>query len=241
MKKRILLLALICACLLSGFAAAEAPEEPAEAAQEEQFEAPEYEELARGAKSSAVTRLQARLKELGYLEGSADGIFGEKTAAAMQAFQKANGLDQTGVATPEDQEKLFGGGVIAADGSVAEAYDPYPVCPVEVSRVDLHTSRGVDYVTFRVANTCSVAVNEITCTLYFYDADGELIALGDVTEHVFTCTDTIAPGKDQYVSTRDDENFTMEGASSVRMAVTRILLADGMYLKYDDPEWFEGT
>ena len=45
-----------------------------------------------------ATALQSNLKKLNYYSGSADGILGDKSIAAIKAFQKANGLTQSGVA-----------------------------------------------------------------------------------------------------------------------------------------------
>ena len=49
-----------------------------------------------GDSGSDVTKIQNRLKELGYLEGSSDGYFGEKTQNALKAFQKRNKLTSDG-------------------------------------------------------------------------------------------------------------------------------------------------
>ena len=49
-----------------------------------------------GATGEAVRSMQKRLVELGYLK-SADGVFGEKTAAAVKRFQKAAGLTADGI------------------------------------------------------------------------------------------------------------------------------------------------
>ncbi len=48
--------------------------------------------------SSEVKAMQARLIELGYLTGSADGDFGASTKAALVAFQKNAGLTADGIA-----------------------------------------------------------------------------------------------------------------------------------------------
>ena len=42
-----------------------------------------------------IIELQKKLKEAGYDPGKIDGIWGEKTRAALNAFQKDNGLAQT--------------------------------------------------------------------------------------------------------------------------------------------------
>ncbi len=51
-----------------------------------------------GDTGSLVTALQERLIKLGYLSGTADGIFGEKTYRAVYNFQKANALTADGIA-----------------------------------------------------------------------------------------------------------------------------------------------
>lgn len=56
------------------------------------------ETLRRGDASSAVKDMQQRLIDLGYLSGKADGQFGVQTYRALQAFQRANGLDVDGIA-----------------------------------------------------------------------------------------------------------------------------------------------
>lgn len=56
----------------------------------------------------ATFLLQKRLIELGYLaEGSADGVFGSGTAAALSAFQAKLGLAATGAADDVTQMKIF--------------------------------------------------------------------------------------------------------------------------------------
>ena len=55
------------------------------------------ENIRRGQKGEAVREVQETLISRGYLDGSADGIFGPKTEAAVLAFQKDNGLDATGI------------------------------------------------------------------------------------------------------------------------------------------------
>lgn len=54
-----------------------------------------------------IVFLQNRLIELGYLRDSADGAFGENTKTAVMAFQRNNGLQETGIADVETQALLF--------------------------------------------------------------------------------------------------------------------------------------
>lgn len=60
-----------------------------------------YAELRFGNTGAAVTKLQNRLRALGYLTVGADGIFGNATLSALKTFQTVAGLPATGVATNE--------------------------------------------------------------------------------------------------------------------------------------------
>ncbi len=50
-----------------------------------------------GDRGSEVTELQRKLKRLGYLDGEADGIYGQQTASAVKLFQKEEKLTANGV------------------------------------------------------------------------------------------------------------------------------------------------
>ena len=67
--------------------------------------------LKRGSTGEAVRRLQERLNELGYSCGTADGVFGAKTEAAVRRFQADHGLTVDGVAGMATQAALDGGGI----------------------------------------------------------------------------------------------------------------------------------
>ena len=70
-------------------------------------EAPQYETLAKGAKSDAVMELQVRLYELGFLDDDRDGAYGNKTQTAVKVFQEYAGLEVTGIADSATQALLF--------------------------------------------------------------------------------------------------------------------------------------
>ena len=80
--------------------------------------------LRRGSRGSDVTRLQTALSAQGYDCGTADGIFGAKTEAAVRAFQQANGLTVDGIAGKATQEALY------ADESVPRATYTVTLCKV---------------------------------------------------------------------------------------------------------------
>ena len=84
--KRFLIFVMI-ACLACASASAEMP-----VAQDSPVS------LLEGDRKEAVRWVQQRLIELGFLNGSADGVYGPKTAAALRAFQEKHGLEGTGKA-----------------------------------------------------------------------------------------------------------------------------------------------
>ena len=65
--------------------------------------------LVNGNTGSAVTAMQQRLIELGWLSGSADGDYGKNTVNAVKAFQNAAGLSATGDADSNTLSILYSG------------------------------------------------------------------------------------------------------------------------------------
>lgn len=125
-----LLALILCFCLLA--AAAESTEEPTEQPTPKVTMSPEELQsrgiLKVGAKGDEVTRLQQRLKDLGYLSGKVDGQFGGGTKRAVIAFQRRNGLDTDGVAGEATLAKLYAEDAVAA---------PEDTGPVDVVSGDL--------------------------------------------------------------------------------------------------------
>ena len=75
-----------------------------------------YTSLERGDSGAQVASMQARLIELGYLTGRADGSYGGNTEKAVSAFQRAAGLGESGAATVDTLARLY-----AADAPYAPA------------------------------------------------------------------------------------------------------------------------
>lgn len=69
-----------------------------------------------GAKGDDVSRLQQRLKDLGYLDGKVDGKYGGGTKRAVIAFQRRNKLTTDGEAGVATQQLLFSDDAIPAPG-----------------------------------------------------------------------------------------------------------------------------
>jgi len=72
----------------------------------EQFD-PAPAALQKGDQGAEVARMQRRLTLYGFEAGSGDGQYGSATAAAVQRFQKRNGLNTTGIADVATLTKLY--------------------------------------------------------------------------------------------------------------------------------------
>ena len=64
------------------------------------------ETMKKGSRGDSVREVQEMLISLGYLDGEADGIFGSKTEGAVQAWQKDDGLETTGMVDEETNQAL---------------------------------------------------------------------------------------------------------------------------------------
>ena len=88
--------------------------------------------LFNGSRGEDVRQLQQALIDLGFLKGSADGIFGSKTEAAVRAFQKSAGLSVDGLAGTQTRE-LAVSKATASNGSATPTpvsqSTPVPVQP----------------------------------------------------------------------------------------------------------------
>ncbi|MGI6172944.1 MAG: peptidoglycan-binding domain-containing protein [Christensenellales bacterium] len=94
-----------------------------------------YTMLSKGSSGSMVSKLQSRLKELGYYSGGIDGSYGNATVAAVKKFQRALGLEQTGAATAALQKKLYAKSAPAYEGDEEPAPTKSPAY-TELSRGD---------------------------------------------------------------------------------------------------------
>lgn len=86
-----------------------------------------------GDSGDAVANLQARLKELGYYSGEADGVFSDELVAIVKRFQYAAGLDETGVASVELQELLFSDSAPLSPAKAAEAQEDAAAAEVVIN------------------------------------------------------------------------------------------------------------
>lgn len=67
-----------------------------------------------GSRGDEVRKVQSKLRELGFYNGSVDGIFGTQTQSAVKAFQRSVGITADGVAGPKTLQYL---GLSGSSGS----------------------------------------------------------------------------------------------------------------------------
>ena len=73
--------------------------------------------MKRGNKGAAVTDLQNRLIELGYLKGTASGTYDANTISAVRSFQKKNGLTSNGTADAKTQKAIYSASAVNASAT----------------------------------------------------------------------------------------------------------------------------
>ena len=76
--------------------------------------------LREGSTGPAVKEIQARLKALGFFSGRADAAFGEATRQAVERFQQANGLEQSGEVDGATRMRLSAETPVTWGGFLAE-------------------------------------------------------------------------------------------------------------------------
>lgn len=74
--------------------------------------------LTAGSAGVDVYGLQERLAELGYFAGTVSGQYEQETADAVRAFQRQNGLAETGDADIQTQQKLYSADALSAETEI---------------------------------------------------------------------------------------------------------------------------
>lgn len=119
------------------------------AASVQENEASIYVPVAYGDERSEVISLQEALKELGFYTGKEDGIFGAGTRKSVLAYQKANGLPETGAGDAATQKKLFEGKSVNSRGK-SVSITTAPVC-LDYTMASGHTGYAVKALQARLA------------------------------------------------------------------------------------------
>lgn len=94
--------------------------------------------------SSRVAALQERLAELKYFYGEVNGFYDEMTLNAVKQFQKANAIEESGIADGETQAAVFGGktGINPNAGSVVYGMKGDAVTKLQKRLIELRYLSG---------------------------------------------------------------------------------------------------
>lgn len=104
-----------------------------------------------GSQGEAVSRLQTRLKALGYYKGAADGQCGSGTVSAIKAFQKKMGLSQTGKADAATQAALYAESAPAANATATPRPTATPT-PIPTNAPGATPAPTYPYTTYTLAS-----------------------------------------------------------------------------------------
>ena len=178
-----------------------------------------YKALFEGDKGEDVRRMQRKLIELGYLNDTADGQFGPKTATAVREFSETNGLGSYSYASSAMLEKLY-------SGSAKPFQEPWvPLIFEDNARGQWQYEKG-DKLSFRAKVTnCSRTHTIRAFEFYMYATDvwGDKV-YGD-TCYYGTTTKTVKPGQSAF-----SDYFVLPNRSSIARVwcgVKKVIFSDG--------------
>jgi peptidoglycan hydrolase-like protein with peptidoglycan-binding domain len=94
-----------------------------------------------------IERAQQALKAAGHDPGSIDGVMGARTTAALEDYQKKQGLDVTGRLDDATMAKLGGGQAAASPSSTQTGGDKKPssVDPAQATKTGANAGEGASY------------------------------------------------------------------------------------------------
>ena len=183
-----------------------------------------YRELKKGDEGDDVKRLQEKLIELSYLDGTAGGIFGSQTQKAVVEFNRTNGLTNglpiySGVATQRMQYLLF-------EGQPKAYTDPEMALSFPNNAYAEWNYPGGDKlkIHFQVKNTAKVRTVK-AFELYVYAEDVWGNDLYDDYVYYDTTTRTVKPGDtvySDYMTIPDADDI-----STVYCAIHKVAYTDG--------------
>ena len=102
--------------------------------------------MKRGNTGAAVTELQNRLIELGYLKGTASGTYDANTVSAVRSFQKKNGLTSNGTADAKTQKAIYSDTAVNASATATPkpTKTPKPTATVAIPEQTLRSGDSGD-------------------------------------------------------------------------------------------------
>ncbi|MBB6215716.1 N-acetylmuramoyl-L-alanine amidase [Anaerosolibacter carboniphilus] len=154
-----------------------------------------------GSRGNDVVKLQQALNGKGYSVGSVDGVFGQKTEAAVIGFQKSNGLTVDGIAGNQTQSKLYAQSVSRGTAlrSSQEPTDLYWLSRIIHAEAEAEPYKGKVAVGNVILNR--VASNDFPNTVKgvifdYFEGIPQFSPVADGTIYNTPCQDSINAAKD---------------------------------------------
>lgn len=114
---------------------------------------PEYKQLQMGDRGEQVRAMQEKLIEYGYLQGEADGAYGNMTRQAVEAFQYQHGLSADGIAGRRTLTVLYESPEIRLAPELIPTPAPTPTVKLEVALTPTPTPTFIPVETVKVMKT----------------------------------------------------------------------------------------
>ena len=119
-------------------------------------------ELKRDSKGDAVKKLQERMKQLGYYDGSITGNYQDKTISAVKKIQKQNGMKVTGRTDEETWNLIFNNAGIVMPDATAKPEPTKEPTPFAIT-VDV-TNQVVSVYTRDEEGNYTIPVRQMLCS-----------------------------------------------------------------------------
>ena len=145
-----------------------------------------YHELVTGDSGPEVEAVIQRLYALGYLENAGGKKLTKTHLNGIKQFEKANGLTQDGLCTPEVQAKIFSANALNRKGQKVGAQDPLVLSKGSVKA----SNNGGGTIRFTLKNTTGEKVDAFNMTMRLYNTYGERFLFGSLSSDV-TLTDEL--------------------------------------------------
>lgn len=189
-----------------------------------------YDTLTRGDKGDGVAQMQMELIDLGYLTGSADGVFGPQTAEAVRLFSEANGLTPSEIATPEMQQKLFGYGAKPyKEPWIPLVFGSDATCSWKKKSGNKFNAR------VEVTNTSRTrTIKAFELYAYAEDVYGDRV-YGNTTYYA-TTSRKVKPGKTVYSDYMLLPSYSQ--VDTIHFAIKKVVFDDGTVHESDDPGYW---
>ena len=140
--------------------------------------AADYRELNVGDSGDDVTAFVQRLYELGYVESKSAKKLTKTHQTAVKQFQKANGLEQDGLFTPELQAKVFSPKALNKKGKTLAPTDPLVISKGTVKA----DNKGGGTIQFTMKNMTGEKIDAFNIALRLYNTYGERFLLRSVAD-----------------------------------------------------------